>query len=147
MRPDLAGSPWAWLPLGKAMATFALIEAADEPFARQWAWNAGWWPKTPHKLYPKRNTGAARSTIYLHREILIRHDPRDTAFRAQHQCDHINGQSLDARRANLRWLTPIENTLHRIPWVDVPDVEEIAAELLSGWNARQWTREVEAMPY
>lgn len=146
-RPELAGTPWRWLPLGRAPRVFALIDAHREAFATQWAWNAGWWTNTPHKLYAKRNVGAARSTIYLHREILTLADPRDAAFRAAHQGDHINGQSLDARDANLRWLTPMANTLHRIPWDDVPTVEEIARELLAGWQSQVWKQELAAVPF
>lgn len=142
--PDLDGTPWAWLQLGVRRPVWCLISRARLPWAQQWAWNAGWWPNTPHKLYGKRNVGAARRTIYIHREIQSAKEPAPAPY---YVVDHINGQSLDDRDENLRWLTSWENTQHRIPWEDVPTLEEIAEELLAGQRDRAWRGELAAVPF
>lgn len=141
-RPDLEGTPWAWFTLGQARPVVCLISRARLPWASAWRWNAGWWPNTPHKLYGKRNVGRARSTVYLHREIQLLKEPAPKSF---YVVDHINGQPLDNRDENLRWLTPWENTQHRIPWDDVPSLEEIAEQLLSQAHDRAWLYEKAAL--
>jgi hypothetical protein len=118
---------YRWLPLQNEVC--CLVSPRHMSWITEKRWNYGWWPKIPHKFYAKRNEGAARSTIYLHREIMQRIDPQPEAFRKAHVVDHINGQSLDDRDENLRWATKLVNNLNRIPWDEVPTVEEIAEGL------------------
>jgi hypothetical protein len=59
----------------------------------------------------------------------MRADPRDELFCSLHVVDHINGQSLDNRRANLRWATITENRHNRIERSAVPSLEKIVAQL------------------
>src|SRR5437868_14361299 len=105
--------PFRRLSLSETRGIWCLIDADDWWWISGHRWNWGWHASTPWKHYAKRNVGAARSTVYLHREVMIRHDPRTEAFQWSHHVDHINGQSLDNRKANLRWLTPGENSKHR----------------------------------
>lgn len=106
-----------------------LIDARDFRWAQAWRWNVGWHAATPWKYYAKRNVGKARSTVYLAREIMQRHDPRDDVFLSLHVVDHINGQSLDNRLANLRWATVTENRNNRIARSAVPSLERIIAQI------------------
>jgi hypothetical protein len=108
---------------------FCLVDAEDFLWLQAWRWNVGWFAATPWKYYAKRNTGAERSTVYLAREVMQRADPRDELFCSLHVVDHINGQSLDNRRANLRWATITENRNNRIERSAVPSLDSIIAQL------------------
>ena len=61
------------------------------------------------KIYAKRRgkkrLGETRDTIMMHRYILSADD--------EHEVDHINGNSLDNRRCNLRIVTRSENMANR----------------------------------
>lgn len=123
---DLSGTPWRRLEMQRGV--WCLVDAEDWPWIIERRWNAGWHCRTPWKFYAKRNIGAERSTVYLHREILTRLEP---ARAADHWGDHANGQSLDNRRCNLRWLTPTENRRHQIKRHQVPSLDHLVAQLLA----------------
>jgi hypothetical protein len=81
-----------------------LVDDADYEKYNQFNW-------TPHyngqKYYPVRKVkidGKSRE-IYLHREIM-------DAPKGVH-VDHINGNSLDCRRENMRFATPSQNAMNR----------------------------------
>lgn len=84
---------------------FAVLDQADEHLAtHRWYMDSD--PgRALGKAYARRNVQRDGRTIaiYLHREVvgLQPGDPR--------QCDHINGITLDCRRANLRILTHAQN--------------------------------------
>jgi len=129
--PDLSRTPWRWLTLSDCHGIVCLVDADDYPWIAERSWNYGWHVRTPWKFYAKRNTGKARSTIYLAREIMMRAEPgADFSLHV----DHVNGQSLDDRKANLRWVTPIENMANRRPRDKIPTLEQIAAQLLRTFN-------------
>ncbi len=134
---DLSGTPWRWLELSERRGIVCLVDAEDYDWLIGWRWNWGWHCNTPWKHYAKRNVGAERSTVYMHREILIRDPlsfeilPEELELAATHHGDHRNGQSLDNRRANLRWLTPAENRASRKPREQIPSLEAIVRRLLA----------------
>lgn len=119
--------PWRRLDLSERHNIWCIVDADDYDWIVAHRWNWGWHRNTPWKHYAKRNVGAARSTVYLHREILQRADPREDA--AAWHGDHCNGQSLDDRKANLRWLTPRDNARHRTKRQCIPSLESIIAGL------------------
>lgn len=127
---DLTGTPWRRINLQDDH--WCLVDADDYDWLLQWRWNCGSHYRAPSKWYAKRNVGSERSTIYLHRVLLARFDPRPFDFMAAHHGDHVNGQSLDDRRENLRWATPADNRAWRRPRDQVPSLEAIVAELVAG---------------
>ena len=95
-------------------AVFVLVDQEDYDFVMQWVWRLdrnGW-----GKPYASRSVGASRasrSKVWLHREIMLRTGIKPAT--AEHSIvDHINGNSLDARRSNLRWATHKMNASNRI---------------------------------
>lgn len=131
---DLAGTPWRWLSLSDTRGVVCLVDAHNWPWIVAHKWNIGWKPRAAWKFYAKRNIGAERSTLYLHREIMIRLDPH-VALDEMH-ADHINGQSLDDREENLRWCSPAQNRANTKRREDIPSLDAIARQLVAGWRAR-----------
>ena len=88
------------IPLTKGK--FAVVDGEDYEWLNQWKWVA---MQTGHLCYALRSTSknGVRRSILMHREILGL-EPGDGV-----QCDHINHNGLDNRRANLRTCTHAEN--------------------------------------
>jgi hypothetical protein len=126
---DLATLGVARVVLSERRDIWCLVSARHLAWITAHRWNWGWHARTPWKHYAKRNEGKARSTVYLHREILKVIDPRADWFVQSHHADHINGNSLDNRDENLRWLTPDENRAHKLPRAAIPSLDAILAEL------------------
>jgi hypothetical protein len=121
----LAGCARIWLCPRRDI--WCLVDADDYPWLSTHGWNVG--GHSAWKHYGKRNEGAARSTVYLHREVLVRHDPREPEFLAAHHAHHLNGQSLDCRGANLGWRTASVNAAIRNARSACPSLESIVAQL------------------
>ncbi len=83
----------------------ALVDDADYEWLNQWKWFVCW-NHHVRSFYAVRNIrlpSGQRTTLKMHRLLLglERGDPR--------QCDHINHQTLDNQRGNLRIVTNQEN--------------------------------------
>lgn len=86
---------------------FALVDAEDFEYLNQWKWYAQWMSST-RSFYARRNfnTGSGRTTLHMHRVIL---GITDTEV----QVDHINHNTLDNRKHNLRICAKHENTKNK----------------------------------
>jgi HNH endonuclease len=131
---DLSRTPWRRLELSTRHSIWCLVDAVDYDWLLERTWNYGWKNGTRTRHYAKRNIGAARTTIYMHREILLRARPDELELAATHVGDHKNGNTLDNRRVNLRWLTVAENARHQV--AIVPTLDDIVARLVAGLERR-----------
>lgn len=77
---------------------YALVDDSDYLPLTKWKWHAAHVGRG--LVYAARGGGKAR-TILMHRHILL--PPKGLV------CDHINGDTLDNRRSNLRVCTDAEN--------------------------------------
>jgi len=80
---------------------FALVDEDDFEWLNQWKWfcNMG------YARRKAKTVNGGRQTIHMHREIL-RSPPKSSG-------DHINGNTLDNRKINLRESSVIENCRNR----------------------------------
>lgn len=84
----------------------ALVDEADYNFLMQWKWFA--WKNTGGQYYAGRRVRIAvgkQATVHMHRAILSAPDGM--------QVDHVNHETLDNRRENLRLATFSQNTKNR----------------------------------
>lgn len=84
---------------------YAMVDEIDSDLlSERWYANGN-----GHSLYAKRNVRLAGrvTAVWMHRVILAR--MLDRPLERYEQVDHINGDGLDNRRANLRLATPSEN--------------------------------------
>lgn len=140
---DLSGTPWRRILLSARENIWALVDADDYGWLSEHIWNVSWGSRTPWQKYAKRNVGPDRATLRMHREIMIRREPRDEAFIAAHPVDHGNGQTLDNRRANLDWVSQAANAANRRARGTVPSLDAIVAQLMAGLGPRL----VQEMPF
>lgn len=94
----------AYVPLTRGFV--AVIDAADVHLVERYTWHAKVGRST---VYGRRNeavAGGGNTTILLHRVILGIYD-------AEIHADHIDGDGLNNRRANLRKCSRAENQRNR----------------------------------
>ena len=84
----------------------ALVDDGDYEFLNQWKWA---YTKSRKKYYASRNgyVSGKKKTIFMHRLILNTPDGMET--------DHIDGDSLNNQRSNLRIVTPQQNHFNKRP--------------------------------
>jgi hypothetical protein len=133
---DLSQTPWRRIWLSPREPIWTLVDAVDYEWLSKNIWNVSWGSRTPWQKYAKRNVGVDRATLRMHREIQIVADPREDDFVSAHPVDHLNGQTLDNRRANLRWATKQQNNINRRARGTAPSLEDIVRELVAGLPAR-----------
>jgi hypothetical protein len=141
---DLSWTPWRRIMLSARENIWTLVDAQDHAWLSANVWNVSWGSRTPWQKYAKRNVGEDRATLRMHREIMIRCDPRDDHFIATHPVDHGNGQTLDNRRANLAWVSKAQNTANRHPRASIPSLDSIVMQLLAELGQRP---EIAELPF
>jgi hypothetical protein len=139
---ELDLTPWRRIFLTDHLWT--LVDVEDYYWLIEWKWNRGGSRIPRGVIYPKRNITPARSTVYMHREILLRFDPRAAHEACALLGDHANGCTLDNRMrdrrelrvaGNLRWATPRENRANTRPLDRIPSVEFVLSGLMRKWCA------------
>jgi hypothetical protein len=139
---DLASTPWRRIMLSARENIWCLVDACDHAWLSDNTWNVSWGSRTPWQKYAKRNVGRDRATVRMHREIMIAAEPRSERFMRSHYVDHINGQTLDNRRANLRWATHKQNCSNRTRRDLIPSLDSIALALVASLGVRPELAEV-----
>jgi len=143
---DLSWTPWRRIWLSSREPVWTLVDADDFDWLMQWQWNVWHAGRNRHDswmLYAKRNVGPSRSTLRMHRELSIKDDPDlDETYLRNHVVDHVNGQTLDNRKANRRWLTKPANAVLRRPRGTAPTLEAIVDELLATLGPKPEAQEI-----
>jgi AP2 domain/HNH endonuclease len=90
-----------WVPLTRGQ--FTLVDDEDFEGLMQWKWHIFY---SRNNAYARRNVNRPKvRAIFMHRQIL--------GVSGGCYVDHINGDSLDNRRANLRPCTTSQNICNR----------------------------------
>jgi hypothetical protein len=139
---DLSWTPWRRIMLSARDNIWTLVDAEDYAWLSENIWNVSWGSRTPWQKYAKRNVGPERATLRMHREIMVRADPRPLEFMTAHPVDHGNGQTLDNRRANLAWVSKAQNLANRHPRASIPTLDHIVMRLLAELGPRPEIAEV-----
>ena len=139
---DLSWTPWRRIMLSARGDIWTLVDAEDFDWLSANIWNESWGKACPWKKYAKRNIGVDRATLRMHREIQMLADPRSLKFVATHHVDHINGNGLDNRRANVRWATHKQNAANRVKRAAIPSLDQIVLGLLAELGPRPEIAEV-----
>jgi hypothetical protein len=93
------------IPLTRGLV--ALVDASDYEYVAQFRWWAKWSPRT-QSFYASGRMRGHRRVFTMHRLVL--NAPLDRFV------DHINHDTLDNRRGNLRLVTNQQNVKNARPW-------------------------------
>lgn len=125
-RPVIEGAI-AYIPLTRGF--YALVDADYAEIVCQWNWFA----RT--KSHGSRNTYAVRTDYDGSKQATIQMHSLIRPPRAGLVVDHVNGNTLDNRRVNLRYATRAQNTMNR-PMPRKSDGERGTYQLPNGrWRA------------
>lgn len=103
------------IPIGSRGQYEVVVDQIDYAYLTQWKWSfkrSQW--KFGAKIYARRceRRGSARVSIYMHGVILRERMGLDRPSDA-HEGDHVDIDSLNNRRRNLRWVTKGEQNANR----------------------------------
>lgn len=90
---------------GKDLTKFAVVDFADAPLVVEHRWYVGhgYAVSNSHRLGTTRTSKGRNANIAMHR-LIMGSPPQPNLV-----VDHVNGDRLDNRRKNLRWVTVTEN--------------------------------------
>lgn len=100
--------------VGRSRQYVVKVSAVDIEFLTQWRWTFAVSHPAGGLVYARRSirVGDQNVTILMHRVVLI--ECMGLVRPSEHHfTDHINGDSLDNCRENLRWVTAQENMMNQ----------------------------------
>lgn len=86
-----------------------VVDKVDYEWAKRWLWGFVM-DKHGKKVYARRSPSGRH--VWLHKEICGRAHGEPTGHRHT-IADHINGDTMNCRRSNLRWTCPSGNATNR----------------------------------
>ena len=83
-----------------------MVDDEDFDYLNQWKWNAHW-NKNTNSYYAVRSSGPRNKIESFRMNRTIMNTPKGMI------CDHINHNTLDNRKENLRNVTPSQSSMNR----------------------------------